>query len=189
MTWGILHGRRQKSPPSEVGLSGSPRAISQYLATAANAFDHAVERGVLAIDCIVRITRQVFLRGHLIGPRLAVADRRLRQQLVVRVRRWGWCGWIRGPTVCAIATEVSIRASNAIVVISFRMMDLPRWGPLTIHGSGETRQQGAQTSRFVQMFQALTGSTGISIGPGQDSPAALKGTGDGAGCCFLRAAS
>jgi hypothetical protein len=39
-----------------------------------------------------------------------------------------------------------------------------------IDGSGETRQQGAQTSRFVQMFQALTGSTGISIGPGmQDS--------------------
>jgi hypothetical protein len=25
--------------------------------------------------------------------------------------------------------------------------------PLTIHGSGETRRQGAQTSRFVQMFQ------------------------------------
>jgi hypothetical protein len=64
----------------------------QYLATAANAFDHAVKRRVLAIDWIVRITRQVLLRGHLIGPRLAVADRCLRQQLLVRVRRWRWCG-------------------------------------------------------------------------------------------------
>jgi hypothetical protein len=34
-------------------------------------------------------------------------------------------------------------------------MDLPSQTPLTIHGSGETRPQGAQTSRFVQMFQAL----------------------------------
>src|SRR5258708_16365842 len=67
---------------------------SQYLATAANAFDHAVKRRVLAIDWIVRIIRQVLLRGHLIGPRLAVADRCLRQQLLVRVRRWRWCGWI-----------------------------------------------------------------------------------------------
>src|SRR3984893_10028989 len=76
------------------GLSGLSRAISQYLATAANAFDHAIKRRVLAIDWIVRITRQVLLRGHLIGPRLTVADRHLRQQLLVRVRRWRWCGWI-----------------------------------------------------------------------------------------------
>jgi len=46
----------------------------QYLATAANAVDHAVERRVLLVDWIVRI-HQVFLRGHLIGARLAVADR------------------------------------------------------------------------------------------------------------------
>src|ERR1700692_3389959 len=57
------------------------------------------------------------------------------------------------PTVCPTAAEVSIRASNAIVVISFRMMDLPSWGHLTTYGSGETRAQGAQTSRFLQMFQ------------------------------------
>src|SRR5258708_37378659 len=67
---------------------------SQYSATAANAFDHAVKRRVLAIDWIVRISHQVFLRGHLISTRLAVADRCLRQQLLVRVRRWRWCGWI-----------------------------------------------------------------------------------------------
>jgi small-conductance mechanosensitive channel len=46
----------------------------QYLATAANAVDHTVERRVLLVDWIVRI-HQVFLRGHLIGARLAVADR------------------------------------------------------------------------------------------------------------------
>ena len=61
--------------------------ISQCLATAANAFDHAVERRVLAIDWIVRITHQVLLRGHLIRARLAVPDRRLWQQLPDRVRR------------------------------------------------------------------------------------------------------
>jgi hypothetical protein len=61
--------------------------ISLYLATAANAFDHAVKRRVLAIDWIVRITHQVLLRGHLIRARLAVPDRRLRQQLPDRVRR------------------------------------------------------------------------------------------------------
>src|SRR5260370_35490500 len=63
---------------------------SQYLATAANAFDHAVKCRVLAIDWIVRITHQFLLRGHLIGPRLAVADRCLPQQLLVLGRRWGW---------------------------------------------------------------------------------------------------
>src|SRR5258708_13485128 len=67
---------------------------SQYSATAANAFDHAVKRRVLTIDWIVRIIGQVLLRGHLIGPRLAVADRCLRQQLLVRVGRWRWCGWV-----------------------------------------------------------------------------------------------
>jgi hypothetical protein len=62
-----------------------------YSATAANAFDHAVKRRVLAIDWIVRIT-QVLLVGHLIDPRLAVADW-CRQQSTVRVRRLRrWCG-------------------------------------------------------------------------------------------------
>ena len=36
---------------------------ANYLATAANAFDYAVKCRVLAIDWIVRITRQVLLRG------------------------------------------------------------------------------------------------------------------------------
>jgi hypothetical protein len=44
-------------------------------------------------------------------------------------------------------------ASKAIVVINFRMIGLRVRGPFTFHGSGETRPQGVQTSRFVQMFQ------------------------------------
>ena len=113
----------------------------QYSATAANALDHAVERRVLAIDWIVRI-RQVFLRGHLIGARLAVPDRcAIQHQLVVRVRRWSAAGFGE-PAVCAIATEVPTRASNAIVVINLRTTGLPIWDPLTIimiTGSSITR--------------------------------------------------
>ncbi len=37
-------------------------------------------------------------------------------------------------------------------------MDLPSWGHLTIHGGGQTRPQGAQTSHFVQMFQGRRAS-------------------------------
>ena len=83
-----------RPPRNSPQIVDPPAGISQYLATAANAFGHAVERCVLAIDCIVRIIHQVFLRGHLISRRLAVADRRLREQLLDRVRRWKWCGWI-----------------------------------------------------------------------------------------------
>jgi hypothetical protein len=127
----------------------------QYLATAANAIDHAVKRRVLAIDWIVRITHQVLLRGHLIGPRLAVADRCLRQQLLVRARRWSWCRWIsRTNRLRNRHRSVDQRQQR------YRRDQLSHDGspelgaPLTIHGSGETRPQGAQISRFVQMFQA-----------------------------------
>ena len=58
------------------------------LATAADAFDLAVERGVFLVQRIIRIA-QVFLRWHLIGARLTVADwgfgNRLR--LICRARR------------------------------------------------------------------------------------------------------
>jgi hypothetical protein len=56
--------------------------------------------------------------------------------------------------VCAIATEVSTRASNAIVVINFLMMGLPSWGPLTVNGNGKLDHKVRQSSRFVQMLQA-----------------------------------
>jgi hypothetical protein len=59
---------------SEAAHAPTPAGF-QYSATAANAFDHSVKRRVLAIDWIVRITHQILLRGHLIGPRLAMADR------------------------------------------------------------------------------------------------------------------
>src|ERR1700692_803268 len=80
--------RRPDSPQ----IPDSPAGISQYLATAANAFDHAVKRRVLAIDWIVRIIHQVLLRGHLINTRLSMPDRRLRYRLLVRAhqRSWGW---------------------------------------------------------------------------------------------------
>jgi hypothetical protein len=41
--------------------SDTSRRFLRYLATAANAFDHAVKRRVLAIDWIVRIIRRVLL--------------------------------------------------------------------------------------------------------------------------------
>ena len=59
-------------------------------ATAANAFDHSVKRRVLAIDWIVRVTHQFLLRGTLIAPQLAVAERCLWRQLLVRFRRSRW---------------------------------------------------------------------------------------------------
>jgi hypothetical protein len=41
----------------------------------------------------------------------------------------GGADGFREPTVCAIATEVSTRASNAIVAINLRMMGFPELGP------------------------------------------------------------
>jgi hypothetical protein len=44
----------------------------------------------------------------------------------------------REPAVCAIATEVSSRASNAIVVINFRILGFPELGPLPIMVTGSS---------------------------------------------------
>src|SRR5882672_2216149 len=75
-----LHQHRLTSVEGEVR--------GQYSAAAANAVDDTVERRVLLVDWIVRV-RQVLLGRHLIGARLAVADRcGKRQSLVARVRRW-----------------------------------------------------------------------------------------------------
>jgi hypothetical protein len=124
----------------------------QYLATAANAVDHAVERRVLAIDWIVRI-HQVFLRGHLIGVRLAVADRcSIRKQLLARVRRWR-CGW----------TSRASRLRNRHRSVDqgqqrYRRDQLshdgsPELGPLTINGNGKLYHKVRQASHFVQMLK------------------------------------
>src|SRR5258708_19494943 len=70
-------------------VSRLAEARGQCLATAANAFDHAVERRILLVDRIIRI-HQVFLRRHLISARLAVADGRLRYRLLVRAHQRSW---------------------------------------------------------------------------------------------------
>src|ERR1700687_1797480 len=79
----------------------------QYLTTATNALD-----------------LEVFLREHLIGVRLAVADR----------------------------GEVWTSSSNAIVVINFPMMGL-RVGASHDHGNGKLDHKVRQTSRFVKLLQ------------------------------------
>src|SRR5712675_2533275 len=66
----------------------------------------------------------------------------------------GGAAGFREPAVCAIATEVSTRASNAIVVINFLMMGLPSWGPLMVNGNGKLDHKVRQSSRFVQMLRA-----------------------------------
>src|SRR5258705_4692635 len=154
-----MEGHLKKRPLQYPEAPRFSRRISvgsfQYLATAANAFDHAVQRRVLAIDWIVRISHQVFLRGHLISTRLAVADRCLRQQLLVRVRRWRWCGWISRTNRLRNRHRSVDQGQQRYRRDQLSHDGSPELGPpLTIHGSGETRPQGAQTSRFVQMFQA-----------------------------------
>jgi hypothetical protein len=111
-----MEGHLTKEPASVGGIFAwrcqcARPAISQYLANAANSFGHAVERCVLAIDWIVRITRQVLLRGHLIGPRLTVADPGASgSNCLSGFVDGGGADGFREPTVCVIATEVSIRA-------------------------------------------------------------------------------
>ena len=125
----------------------------RYLATAANAVDHTVERGVLLVDWIVRIHR-VFLRGHLIGARLAVADRcGIRQQLLARVRRWR-CG--------SISRTSRLRNRHRSVDQGqqhYRRDHLshdgsPELGPPHDHGNGKPDHKVRQASRFVQMLKA-----------------------------------
>jgi hypothetical protein len=73
----------------------------------------------------------------------------------------GWSEFIDGaaagspePADCAIAAEVPTRASNAIVVINFRIMGLPSWGPLPeILVRGNLDHKVGQTSHFVQMLR------------------------------------
>src|SRR5258705_779187 len=153
-----MEGHLKKRPLQYPEAPRFSRRISvgsfQYLATAANAFDHAVQRRVLAIDWIVRISHQVFLRGHLISTRLAVADRCLRQQLLVRVRRWRWCGWISRTNRLRNRRRSVDQGQQRYRRDQLSHDGSPEGAPFRIHGCGETRPQGAQTSRFVQMFQA-----------------------------------
>jgi hypothetical protein len=128
----------------------------QYSATAANALDHAVERRVLAIDWIVRI-RQGFLRGHLIGARLAVPDRcAIQHQLVVRVRRWR-CGWI-WRTSCLRNRHRSADQGQQ----RYRRDQPSHDGPPDLgpphdnNDNGKLDHKVRQASRFVQMLKRLS---------------------------------
>src|SRR5712664_3778780 len=51
----------------------------------------------------------------------------------------GGAAVFREPAVCAIAAEVSTSASNATVLINFRMMSLPVGHLLTVIGEGKAR--------------------------------------------------
>jgi hypothetical protein len=62
--------------------------------------------------------------------------------------------------VCAIATDVSTTASNAIVVINFRMMGLPSGPPCTIdHGERKLVHKVRQASHFAQMLKRTGGAS------------------------------
>src|SRR5882672_7657768 len=83
----------------QIGVAHGTRLISTrpWLSTAAaDALDLAVERGVLFVDWIVWIA-QVLLRRHLIGARLAVADRGFAKRLglVCSARRSGFATRLR----------------------------------------------------------------------------------------------
>jgi hypothetical protein len=125
----------------------------QYSATAANALDHAVERRVLAIDWIVRI-RQVFLRGHLIGARLAVPDRcAIQHQLVVRVRRWR-CGWIWRTSRLRNRHRSADQGQQRYRRDQPSHDGPPDLGPLhDTNDNGKLDHKVRQASRFVQMLK------------------------------------
>src|SRR6202022_3512386 len=138
-----LHQHRLTSVEREVR--------GRYLATAANAVDHAVERRVLLVDWIVRI-HQVFLRGHLIGARLAVADRcGIRQQLLARVRRWRG-GWIWRTSRLRYRHRSVDQGQQRYRRDQLSHNGSPELGaPFRDHGSGRLDHKVRQASRFVQM--------------------------------------
>src|ERR1700694_5013783 len=65
----------------------------------------------------------------------------------------GGAAGFREPAGCAIATELSTRASNAIVVINFRMMGLPVGAPSHDHGEGKLNHKVRKASRVGQTLQ------------------------------------
>jgi hypothetical protein len=125
--------------------------INQYLATAANAIDHTVKRRVLAIDWIVRIIHQVLLRRHLISTRLAMPDWRLRYRLLVRSHQRSW-GWISRTNRLRNRHRSVDQGQQRYRRDQLSHDGSPEFGGPPSHddGSGETRPQGAQISRFVQ---------------------------------------
>jgi hypothetical protein len=81
----------------------------------------------------------------------------------------------REPAVCAIATEVSTRASSAIVVINFRMLGFQS-GPPHDDGNGKLDHKVRQASRFVQILQRA-GDAGKNLGGVSASAISAKAAG------------
>ena len=136
------------------------------LATAANALGHAVEIRVLSVDRIVRIIHQVFLRGHLIRARLAVAGRRVtRRQLLPRVRR----SRVRRSMCIRVSRTSRLRNRRGSVDQGQQRYrrdqpshdGFPELGAPHDHGNGNLDHKGRQASRFVQDPQ----HAGLSAGP------------------------
>jgi len=120
------------------------------LATAANALGHAVKRRVLSVDWIVRISHQVRLRGHLIGLRLAVADRCVaREQLLPRIRR-SMCGWVSRTSRLRNRHGSVDQGQQRYRRDQLSHIGSPKLGPPHDYGNGKLDHKVRHASRFVQ---------------------------------------
>ena len=81
----------------------------------------------------------------------------------------------REPAVCAIAMEVSTRASSAIVVINFRILGFQSGAPHD-DGNGKLYHKVRQASRFVQILQRA-GDAGKNLGGFRASAISAKAAG------------
>jgi hypothetical protein len=117
---------------------------------------HEVEGLAPGVPIFVRIH---FIRGHLIGARLAVADRCVSQQLqlLVRVRR-RTCP-LRNRHRSADQCQQSYRGDQ------FSHDGSLSWGPSRFMVAGRLDHKVRQTSRFVQMLQAAMARLPLTVPP------------------------
>jgi hypothetical protein len=150
----------QKAATSSEGFrrraaSGRGEVRAASLATAANALGHAVELRVLSVDWIVWIIHQVFLRGHLIGARLAMAGRRItRKQLLPRVRRSmcsrSMCIWVSRTSRLRNRHGSVDQGQQRYRRDQLSHVRFPRSAPIHDDGNGKLDHKVRQASRFVQ---------------------------------------
>jgi hypothetical protein len=115
-------------------------------------------------------SREVIFGSQIRGAKIRAARARERAKQVVREAdraeaEAGRSAWSYGGPVIELKdtgehTIVSARASNAIVVINFRMMGLPGWGPLARSWQWEARSQGAASFTFRSMLQRALARAG-----------------------------
>ena len=120
-----------------------------------------------------RIVGTRVLRGDFTRARLAVSDRRSPPVNCLSAVSDGGAVGFAGPEVRATAAEVLAKASNAIIMINFRMMGLPSpWS----EGFNACRPLKVRTTREAQIVTAIV--TGrVSIGryeAGKDAGQGLK---------------